>query len=339
MPAWWAMLSKTWAVSDPAYGGWRAAAADQHVGHAVRLAGVHEVRPAGDVDDGVGQRLVERHERVAVPADAGLVAERLTQRLRRSRWRRPRRVWCASTSTSPWAAHREVDHRVGRQRGEHVVVERHAGRDPGAAGAVEVELDLDPALGRRPAARPHPAGCGSPAHALSLLAGRPRRSTAAERGQERRGLRARARRDPQVPRAGRRRGPGRRGRAAPPRWPARRPGRRTARSWRRSAPAAGRARAARDDPVPLLLDRLDGGQQRCGVGDRGTARRPGSARTGGRAAGPAAGRRPPPGRRRGSPAGRRRRRRPCSSCGSRPAAAGPGSSSSALGVPARANSA
>ena len=42
---------------------------------------VHEVGPAGQVDGHLHERLVERHERVAEPADAGLVAERLAQRL------------------------------------------------------------------------------------------------------------------------------------------------------------------------------------------------------------------------------------------------------------------
>ena len=39
------------------------------------------VRPAGQVDGGLHERLVERDQRVAEPADAGLVAERLAQRL------------------------------------------------------------------------------------------------------------------------------------------------------------------------------------------------------------------------------------------------------------------
>ena len=45
-------------------------AADQVVLEPRRLAGVHEVRPAGDVDDRLRERLVERHERVAVARDA-----------------------------------------------------------------------------------------------------------------------------------------------------------------------------------------------------------------------------------------------------------------------------
>ena len=59
----------------------REVAADQVVLLARGLAGVHEVRAAGDVDDGLRERLVERHGGVAEPRDAALVAERLPQRL------------------------------------------------------------------------------------------------------------------------------------------------------------------------------------------------------------------------------------------------------------------
>ena len=52
-------------------------AADQVELESGRLAGVHEVRATGDVDDGLHERLVERHERVAVAGDARLVAEGL----------------------------------------------------------------------------------------------------------------------------------------------------------------------------------------------------------------------------------------------------------------------
>ena len=56
-------------------------AADEVVLEARRLAGVHEVRAPGDVDDGLHERLVERHEGVAEARDARLVAERLLDRL------------------------------------------------------------------------------------------------------------------------------------------------------------------------------------------------------------------------------------------------------------------
>ena len=70
--------------------------------HVIRLAGVHAVRPARHVDGGVGQRLVHRDERVAEPADALLVAERLP-----SAWPSTiavsSMVWWPSISTSPLA--------------------------------------------------------------------------------------------------------------------------------------------------------------------------------------------------------------------------------------------
>ena len=86
--AWKAIVSKTCRVSEPTYG---AVAADRDVRLALGLAGVHAVGTAGDVDDGLDQRLVERHGGVAEAADADLVAERLAQRLRRARSRCPRR--------------------------------------------------------------------------------------------------------------------------------------------------------------------------------------------------------------------------------------------------------
>ena len=46
-----------------------------------RLAAVDQVGPAADIDHGLGEGLVERHERVAVARDAGLVAESRTDRL------------------------------------------------------------------------------------------------------------------------------------------------------------------------------------------------------------------------------------------------------------------
>ena len=57
------------------------AAADDDVRLALGLAGVHDVGAAGDVDDGLDQRLVERHGGVAEAGDAALVAERLAQRV------------------------------------------------------------------------------------------------------------------------------------------------------------------------------------------------------------------------------------------------------------------
>ena len=66
-------------------------AADQVVGVPCRLARVHEVWTTRHVDDGLRQSLVERHDGVAVAADARLVAERLSDSRARARSRCLRR--------------------------------------------------------------------------------------------------------------------------------------------------------------------------------------------------------------------------------------------------------
>ena len=45
-----------------------------------------------------------------------------------------------------FGTHDEVEHPVPRELVQHVVEERHAGRELGAALAVEVDVDLDPRL-------------------------------------------------------------------------------------------------------------------------------------------------------------------------------------------------
>ena len=110
--------------------------------HVIRLAGVHEVRPARHVDGRVGERLVHRDARVAEPADALLVAQRLAQRLAEH----DRGVLDGVVALDldvALGAHGQVEAGVAAQRGQHVVVERHAGVDVDDAGAVEVELDDD----------------------------------------------------------------------------------------------------------------------------------------------------------------------------------------------------
>ena len=62
-------------------------------------------------------------------------------------------VWCASMCRIAPGAHREVDQPVARELVEHVIEERHAGRELGAARAVEIHLDRDLRL-RRCCARP-----------------------------------------------------------------------------------------------------------------------------------------------------------------------------------------
>ncbi len=78
-------------------------AADQVELEAGGLAAVHEVGAAGDVDDGLRERLVERHEGVAEAGDAAPC------RRAPAGWRVPSTmpvsstVWCTSMSVSPVA--------------------------------------------------------------------------------------------------------------------------------------------------------------------------------------------------------------------------------------------
>ena len=122
-------------------------AADEVVLEARGLAGVHEVGAPAHVDDGLRERLVERHEGVAEARDAGLVAERLADRGAEHDARVLDRVVHVDVGV---AARRdvEVDERVLGERREHVVEERHGRRDRRAAGAIEVDAQLDARLAR-----------------------------------------------------------------------------------------------------------------------------------------------------------------------------------------------
>src|SRR5699024_697263 len=103
---------------------------------ALGFAFVDEVGAAGDVDDALGQGFVERDGGEAVPADAGLVAEGLTQGLPEH----DRGVLYGMVDVDvgvTGGGDVEVDHRVLRQCGEHMVEERHARGDGRSAGAVE----------------------------------------------------------------------------------------------------------------------------------------------------------------------------------------------------------
>ena len=221
-------------------------------------------------------------------------------------------VWWASTSVSPCGADGEVDERVLGEREQHVVVERHAGADLAAAGAVEVDGHLDGALGRRPAHRGGAGGCGA-AHGRAPvrwvwrevgdgleepggLLRSPGRDTkivgnahvADEDApiEQRRPRRVRVGEPPEEHEVG------------------------VARHRLEAQPGE-----AGDDPVALVLD--DARPSRAS-GRRARARRarpPGSGSRGGTASAPGAARRRARGRRRGSRAGRRRARTPCSSCG------------------------
>ena len=159
--------------------------------------------------------------------------------------------------------HGEVDAAVLGQRGEHVVVEPHAGADRGRPGAVEVQLDDELGLAGGP------LDACSAAHAVSLPEWAVVRRDLTQGGEESVGLLRRAGRDPE---------------------PAGQPDvahqdaaveQRLPRGVRVGevpeqhevgvAGDAGQAHARQrgHDPVALLLHRVHGGQQRIGVGERG----------------------------------------------------------------------
>src|SRR3984885_9007956 len=110
-----------------------------HRGHAVRLL-VDHVGPAGQVDGGADQGLVERDERVAEPLDARLVAKRLLQRLAECDRRVLNRVVGVDLGVA-LGADGEAEAAVLAELVEHVVEERDAGLDLDRARAVEVDLD------------------------------------------------------------------------------------------------------------------------------------------------------------------------------------------------------
>ena len=78
-------------------------AADEVVLEAGRLAGVHEERAAGDVDDGLHERLVERHEGVAEAGDAAPCRRAPAGCAWPSTMPMSSTVWCTSISMSPLA--------------------------------------------------------------------------------------------------------------------------------------------------------------------------------------------------------------------------------------------
>ena len=227
--------------------------------------GVHEVRPAGQVDRRLHQRLVQRHRGVAEAADAGLVAERLAQRLAE----RERGVLDGVVRVDlevAVGAHDEVEAAVLAELGEHVVEERHAGRDVGGAGAVEVELDRDVAT---------PWSCAR-TRAVRLMPDAPRSAVGRDgvgRGAAQPGTRSTSSAVPAVTRSQ----PGRpdvadQDAAVEQRLPGRPPvgeARRTARSSRPSRrPRARVPRSSATSRSRWSLTSVDGGEQLVGVRER-----------------------------------------------------------------------
>ena len=127
-------------------------------------------RPAGQVDHGARERLVERRVGRAEARDAAPLAERLIERLAEREGAVLDGVVIVDLEVA-LACQGQVEAGVPGQRAEHVVEEADAGRDLGPAGAVEAQLDLDRGLqglaaDRRPA-RAHP---GLPARHGTLRA-------------------------------------------------------------------------------------------------------------------------------------------------------------------------
>lgn len=105
-----------------------------------------------NVDRDAGERFVHWAERVGVPPDTALVAERLRHCLANGKAGILNRVMLVNVQV----ANRldiKVDQRMARKLFEHVVEKADAGRDGIAAGAVEIDGDVDRSLTRLAADR------------------------------------------------------------------------------------------------------------------------------------------------------------------------------------------
>ena len=112
--------------------------ADHAVFEAFRLSGAHHVRTAGDVNNGLGERLVQRNSGIGEPADATLVAERLTQGLAEDDCGVFDRVMHVDVGVAA-RLDVQVDKRMFAERGHHMVVEGHRRVDLGFARAIKVQ--------------------------------------------------------------------------------------------------------------------------------------------------------------------------------------------------------
>ena len=101
-----------------------------------------QVRPPGEIDRGLQERLVHRHEGVAVAHDAPLVAERLAQRLAQHDPDVLDRVVDVHVHVAG-GLDGEVHQAVLGPRLQHVAEEWNRRLHLGAAGAVEVQLHGD----------------------------------------------------------------------------------------------------------------------------------------------------------------------------------------------------
>ena len=112
-----------------------------HRRHALGL-GVHQVRAAGQVDGHLGERLVQRHRRVAEPHDARSCRRAPAE----GGAERERGVLDRVVAVDVQVAlglDGQVEQAVLAELVEHVVVEADAGGDVDLPGAVEIDLDED----------------------------------------------------------------------------------------------------------------------------------------------------------------------------------------------------
>ncbi len=102
----------------------------------------HQPRTTGDVERDAGQRLVHRGERIAVAADAALVAQRLRHRLADRDAGVLHRMMLVDMQIA-LRADVKVDQRVAGELLQHVIEEADAGFHLIQAGAVEIDGDGD----------------------------------------------------------------------------------------------------------------------------------------------------------------------------------------------------
>ena len=104
-------------------------------------------RPAGNVHHHLGQRLVQRAQRVGVAGDAGLVAQRLGEQRAQHDAAILGRVVVVDVPVTP-GGKGDVEQAVASQLDQHVVQEADAGLDRVRAGAVQHQAGGNFCLGR-----------------------------------------------------------------------------------------------------------------------------------------------------------------------------------------------